>query len=105
MWVYYEGKDGLFFNYRFLGNWVIQLWVNGVIFFSCFVKRNGDMLDVIVLFVFILNRWYFVVILYDYDIGIVRILVNGMEVCQLDVGIYLLDIVDNVRIGVKSDDD
>ena len=105
MWVYYEGKDGPLFNYRPSGNWATQLWVNGATFFSRFVKRNGDMLDAIASSVLTSNRWYFVATSYDHDTGIARILVNGTEVRQLDVGIHSLDTADNVRIGVKSDDD
>ena len=104
MWVYSEGTDGPLFNYRPSGNWATHFWVNGGQFFTRFVKRNYEFLDALISSVITTKRWYYVGTSYDYNTGLARLWVDGVEVHQLNVGIYTLATVGNVRIGVKSDD-
>ena len=104
MWVYSEGTDGPLFNYRPSGNWATQFWVNGGQFFTRFIKRNHEFVDPLTSSVITENRWYYVGMSYDYNTGLARLWVDGVEVHQLNVGIYTLGTVGNVRVGVKSDD-
>ena len=105
MWVYPQGQDGPLFNYRPSGDWEVHIWIVNGKFFSRMAKRGGP------LFAYLLSptplmigRWAYVATSYDYNTGITRMWVDGIEVAQLDIGFHSMATNYDVRIGVKSGD-
>lgn len=91
MWIYFEGlMDGFLFNYGILilNFWRVYFWiVIGGNFFFCLVDRQGNMYLFVISFV-ILGQWYYVVVFYDYNIGVVRFWIDGVEKGKEIVGVF-----------------
>ena len=105
MWVYREGPSGPLFNYGPSGSWAVHFFITNGNFFCRFVKRNYEFLSALISpSVLSTGRWWYVGAAYDYSSGIARMWVDGTEVRQLNLGVYTLATIGNVRLGVKSDD-
>ena len=106
MWVYLQGQDGPLFNYRPSGDWKVHIWLaNGGKFYSSMVKRGGPMLTHSQSPApLMIRQWAYVATSYDYNTGITRMWVDGIEIDQLHIGVQSLTTNYDVRIGVKDDD-
>lgn len=105
MWVYPEGpEDGPIFNYgtsTYL--WGVHFWIAGGNFFFRSVDRHGKMYPVTTSPA-TSDQWRYVAGSYDYNTGVARLWIDGVEVTQKTVGVFQLATDLNVRIGAKTDD-
>ena len=107
MWVYPQGQDGPLFNYRPSGGWAVHIWLVEGKFFSRMIKRDksGSFVECLKSPTpLIMEQWAYVATSYDYNTGITRMWVDGIEVGQLDIGAGSLATNYDVRIGAKGDD-
>lgn len=105
MWVYPQGQDGPLFNYRPSGDWEVHFWIVNGKFFSRMAERGGPLFRYLLSPTpLMIGRWAYVATSYDYNTGITRMWVDGIEVAQLDIGFHSMATNYDVRIGVKSGD-
>lgn len=107
MWIYPEGPTaGPLFNYgtSTTNLWRLHFWIAvGGNFFFRPADRQGNMYSSVTSPA-TSGQWHYVAVSYDYNIGVARLWIDGVEKGKETVGVFQLATDLNVRIGVKTGD-
>ena len=104
MWIYPEGQEGPLFNYKPGHGWAVHVWMVGETFFCRFNKRGLFHVPYLTSHPLTVGQWRYVGASYDYNTGVNRMWVDGIEVAQENIGNFTLGTQYNVRIGAKIND-
>ena len=107
MWIYPEGPTaGPLFNYgtSITNLWRLHFWIAaGGNFFFRPADRQGNMYSSVTSPA-TSGQWHYVAVSYDYNTGVARLWIDGVEKGKETVGVFQLATDLNVRIGVKTGD-
>lgn len=107
MWIYPEGPTaGPLFNYgtSTTNLWRLHFWIAvGGNFFFRPADRQGNMYSSVTSPA-TSGQWHYVAVSYDYNTGVARLWIDGVEKGKETVGVFQLATDLNVRIGVKTGD-